>query len=96
MDSDGPRGDQRSGHRFEVFSIKGISADDRAAATHNIPDGEVFTAPVRNSVQGHIICYNAPTIYQGTAFDSVRLEFKDGKIVDASSQQYDEAQRDLG
>jgi aminopeptidase len=65
------------------FSIKGIPAIP-CGGTHNIPDGEVFTAPVRNSVQG-VVTYNAPTIYQGTAFDHVRLEFKDGKIVNATA-----------
>ena len=65
------------------FSIKGISAIP-CGGTHNIPDGEVFTAPVRDSVQG-VISYNAPTVYQGTAFDNVRLEFKDGKIVKATA-----------
>src|SRR3954469_9443344 len=65
------------------FSIKGIPAVV-CGGTHNIPDGEVFTAPVKNSVQGHIT-FNAPTIYQGTAFDNVRLGFQDGKIVDATA-----------
>ncbi len=65
------------------FSIKGIPAIP-CGGTHNIPDGEVFTAPVKNSVQG-VVSYNAPTIYQGTAFDSLRLEFKDGKIVNATA-----------
>ena len=65
------------------FSIKGIPAIP-CGGKHNIPDGEVFTAPVKNSVQGHIT-YNAPSIYQGTAFDNVRLEFKDGKIINASA-----------
>lgn len=65
------------------FSIKDIPAIP-CGGTHNIPDGEVFTAPVKNSVQGHI-SYNAPTIYQGIAFDNVRLEFKDGKIVNATA-----------
>jgi aminopeptidase len=65
------------------FSIKNISAVV-CGGTHNIPDGEVFTAPVKNSVQGHV-SFNAPTIYQGTAFDSVRLEFKDGRIVNATA-----------
>jgi aminopeptidase len=65
------------------FSIKGIHAIP-CGGKHNIPDGEVFTAPVKNSVQGHIT-YNAPSIYQGTAFDNVRLEFKDGKIVNATA-----------
>jgi aminopeptidase len=65
------------------FSIKGMSAVP-CGGSHNIPDGEVFTAPVRNSVQG-VVSYNAPTIYQGVAFDNVRLEFKDGKILNATA-----------
>ena len=65
------------------FSIKGIAAIP-CGGTHNIPDGEVFTAPVRHSVQG-VVSYNAPTIYQGAAFDNVRLEFKDGRIVNATA-----------
>jgi len=69
------------------FSIKGIPAIP-CGGTHNIPDGEVFTAPVKNSVQG-VISFNAPTIYQGSPFDSIRLEFKDGKIVDASANNTD-------
>ena len=65
------------------FSIKGIPAIS-CGGSHNIPDGEVFTAPVRNSVEG-VISYNAPSLYQGTAFDSIRLEFKHGKIVHATA-----------
>src|SRR5580692_10627147 len=64
------------------FSIKGIPAV-MCGGRHNIPDGEVFTCPVRDSVQGHV-SFNAPTIYQGTGFDNIRLEFKDGKIVKAT------------
>lgn len=63
------------------FSIKGISAVI-CGGDRNIPDGEVFTAPVKDSVQGHIT-FNAPTIYQSIGFDGIRLEFRDGKIVDA-------------
>jgi aminopeptidase len=65
------------------FSIKNIPAVV-CGGTHNIPDGEVFTAPVKNSVQGYVT-FNAPTIYQGMAFDSVRLEFKDGRICNATA-----------
>ena len=65
------------------FSIKGMAALP-CGGTHNIPDGEVFTAPVKTSVQG-VVTYNAPTVYQGVAFDNVRLEFKDGKIVQATA-----------
>ena len=65
------------------FSIKGIPAiccDGRV----NIPDGEVFTAPVRDSVNG-LIRFNCPTIYRGVTHTDVRLVFKAGKIVEASS-----------
>ena len=65
------------------FSIKQIPAII-CGGTHNIPDGEVFTAPVKTSVQGEI-SFNAGTIYQGSAFDAVRLEFKNGKIIDATA-----------
>jgi len=64
------------------FSIRGISTIACSGA-HNIPDGEVFTSPVKDSVQGHIQ-FNAPTIYQGTAFDSIKLAFKNGRITDAT------------
>ncbi|MEL7059982.1 MAG: aminopeptidase, partial [Acidobacteriota bacterium] len=52
----------------------------------NIPDGEVFTAPVRDSVEG-TIAYNTPTIYRGVSHDQVRLRFERGRIVDASSSE---------
>jgi aminopeptidase len=64
------------------FSIRGISTL-ACSGTHNIPDGEAFTAPVKDSVQGHIQ-FNAPTIYQGTAFDSIKLAFQNGRVVDAT------------
>ncbi len=65
------------------FSIKGLGS--KVCGGHrNIPDGEVFTAPVKNSVNG-VLKYNTPTIYRGVAFDDVALEFKDGKIVKATS-----------
>ena len=65
------------------FSIKGIGAV-LCEGLRNIPDGEVFSCPVKNSVQG-VIQFNTPTLYSGTKFENVRLEFKDGKIVDATS-----------
>jgi aminopeptidase len=67
------------------FSIKGIPAVI-CGGDRNIPDGEVFSCPVKNSVQG-CITFNAPSIYQSTGFDGIRLEFRDGKIVDATSNQ---------
>src|SRR6266704_2268707 len=67
------------------FSIKGIPAVI-CGGDRNIPDGEVFSCPVKDSVDGHVT-FNAPSIYQGTAFDGIRLEFKSGKIVDATSNE---------
>ncbi|MGM0368228.1 MAG: aminopeptidase [Actinomycetota bacterium] len=65
------------------FSIKGIPVL-KCAGKHNIPDGEVFTAPVKDSVNG-ILSYNCPAVFQGVTYDNIRLEFKDGKIIKASS-----------
>jgi aminopeptidase len=68
-----------------TFSIKGIPAVI-CGGDRNIPDGEVFTAPVRDSVEGQLT-FNVPSIYQGTAFDGVQLTFKRGKIVEATSNE---------
>jgi aminopeptidase len=65
------------------FSIKGIGSVI-CGGDRNIPDGEVFSCPVKDSVQGHVT-FNTPSIYQGTGFDNIRLEFQDGKVVKASS-----------
>ncbi len=66
-----------------TFSIKGIPAIP-CDGKLNIPDGEVFTAPVKNSVNG-VIHYNAPTMYRGETHSDIRLEFTDGKITGATS-----------
>jgi aminopeptidase len=63
------------------FSIEGIPVVP-CSGEMNIPDGEVFTAPVRDSVEG-FVRFNAPTVYQGTSFDGVRLAFRQGKVVEA-------------
>lgn len=65
------------------FSIKGIDAIP-CIGTHNIPDGEVFSCPVIDSVEG-VVQYNAPTVYQGVSFDDIRLEFSKGKVVKATA-----------
>lgn len=65
------------------FSIKGIPAI-ACDGKLNIPDGEVFTAPVKTSVNG-TVQFNARTIYQGTIHDNVRLVFRDGLVVEADS-----------
>lgn len=65
------------------FSIKNIGAK-MCRGDRNIPDGEVFSCPVKKSVEG-TIQFNTPTLYSGTKFENVRLEFHNGKIIDASS-----------
>jgi aminopeptidase len=65
-----------------TFSIKGIGAK-MCRGDRNIPDGEVFSCPVKNSVNG-VIQFNTPTLYAGTKFENVRLEFKDGKVINAT------------
>lgn len=65
------------------FSIKGIPAN-KCSGEHNIPDGEIYTAPVRDSVEG-TITFNTPTIYQGITFTDVKLRFVQGKIVEATA-----------
>ena len=75
------------------FSIKGIAAVI-CGGDRNIPDGEVFSCPVKDSVQGHVT-FNAPTIYQGIGFDNIRLDFRDGKIIKATSNQTEKLNRIL-
>jgi len=65
-----------------TFSIKGIGAVP-CVGLRNLPDGEVYSCPVKSSVNG-VIQFNTPTVYAGTKFDNIRLEFKAGKIVKAT------------
>jgi len=65
------------------FSIKGIGAK-KCSGHRNIPDGEVYSAPVRDSVEG-TIHYNTPTVYSGTTFQNIKLTFQNGKIVQAEA-----------
>jgi aminopeptidase len=65
-----------------TFSITGIPVRP-CAGQRNIPDGEVFTAPIRDSVNG-VVSYNTQSLYQGTVFDGIRFEFENGRIVKAT------------
>ena len=65
------------------FSIKDIPAIP-CAGNMNIPDGEVYTAPVKDSVNG-TISYNTPSIWGGFTYDNIKLTFENGKIVDATA-----------
>ncbi len=65
-----------------TFSIKDIPVI-KCDGDRNIPDGEVYTAPVRDSIQG-CITYNTPALYQGVTYEGIRFEFEDGRIVRAT------------
>ena len=65
------------------FSIEGIPAKP-CCGQRNIPDGESFTAPVKDSIQGTIL-FNTPSIHEGILYDTIKITFKDGKAVNAES-----------
>ena len=65
------------------FSIKGMPAI-KCEGMRNIPDGEVFSAPLKTSVNG-VLSYNTPAKYQGFTYENISLEFKEGKIVKATA-----------
>jgi aminopeptidase len=52
---------------------------------HNMPDGEFFTGPVEDAVNGRI-CFSFPASYGGRTVSGVCLRFEDGKVVDASAE----------
>ncbi len=67
------------------FSIRGIPAE-KYYGTFNIPDGEVATCPIKNSVNGYIT-YNTKTKYNDIIFENIRFDFIDGKIVKATAKE---------
>lgn len=72
-----------TGHNTDIsFSIKGLPVH-KCDGIINLPDGEVYTSPVRNSINGYIN-YNVPSIYNGVEFNNVYFQFDHGKIVQAS------------
>ena len=75
------------------FSIKGIGSV-MCGGEFNIPDGEVFSCPVKNSVEGYVT-FNAPTLYRGIAFDHIHLKFEQGKIIHAASNHTEELNKIL-
>lgn len=66
-----------------TFSIKNIPAI-KCSGLRNIPDGEVYTAPVKTSING-FLSYNTPAVYQGVTYENIRLEFSEGKIIKATA-----------
>ena len=76
-----------------TFSIKGMPAIP-CCGTANIPDGELYTAPVKTSVNG-VITYNTPSPYHGNIFNNIRLEFKDGQIVNCSTTEHNDLLKEI-
>jgi aminopeptidase len=74
--------------RFSIKNIGVIPCEGR----RNIPDGECFTAPVRDSVEG-TITYNTPSVYLGTTYEQIRFRFEKGRIVEAHANPQDRLDR---
>lgn len=66
-----------------TFSIKGLPAI-KCAGELNIPDGEVFSAPVQGSISGHIT-FNTPSLFEGFTYENIRLTYRDGRLADATA-----------
>ena len=65
------------------FSIKNMPAII-CAGHMNIPDGEIYTAPIKTSVNG-VITYNTPSVHDGFTYTDIRLTFKDGRLYEAKA-----------
>ncbi len=65
------------------FSIKGLPAVC-CAGDKNLPDGELFSAPVAGSING-VISYNTPSLFEGFVFENVKLTYKEGRLIDAQA-----------
>lgn len=65
---------------FSIKDIPAIKCDGKC----NIPDGEVYTAPVKDSVNG-VITYNTPSVHEGFTYDTIRFVFENGKIIEATA-----------
>ena len=76
-----------------TFSIKGIGAM-KCDGEKNIPDGEIYTAPIKDSVNG-VITYNTPSLVQGFKYENVCLTFENGKIVNATANDTERINRYL-
>jgi len=66
-----------------TFSLKGIPVV-KCDGKRNIPDGEVYTAPVKDSING-VITYNTPSLKDGTVYNKISFTFENGKIVKATA-----------
>jgi aminopeptidase len=71
-----------------TMSIEGRVAV-ASVGKHNMPSGEVFTAPVDDSTEGHIY-FDIPLVYSGSLMEDVRLTFEKGVVVDSSASRNDD------
>jgi aminopeptidase len=71
-----------------TFSVKGRIWENECGH-YNLPDGEVDTSPLEDSVNGHIR-FTYPGIYQGNEIENIYLEFKDGKVIKATADKAEE------
>jgi len=76
-----------------TFSIKSIPAI-KCDGEYNIPDGEVFTAPVKDSVNG-FISFNTPAMSEGEALENIKFMFENGKITEATSSNTEKMNKKL-
>ena len=67
-------------YRQDIKDIPAIKCDGKC----NIPDGEVYTAPVKDSING-VITYNTPSVHEGFTYDNIRFVFENGKIIEATA-----------
>ncbi len=75
---------------FNVKSRKWINCSGK----ENMPDGEVFTAPIENSANG-TIRFTFPGIFSGREVEDITITFRDGKVVKASAAKGDELLQQL-
>ena len=67
--------------KVNISGRKWINCDGRV----NFPDGEIFTSPVEDGVNGHIT-FSFPGIYSGKEIEGIKLEVENGKVVKASAK----------
>jgi len=76
-----------------TLSVKGRKWKNCSGQT-NLPDGEVYTGPIEDSVNGHI-SFTYPGLYYGKEIENIFLEFKDGKVIKAKAQKGEELLKEL-
>lgn len=71
--------------KVNIENRKWINCDGK----ENFPDGEIFTSPVEDGVNGHI-AFSFPGIFQGKEIEGIRMEIKDGEVISATAEKGEE------